>query len=151
MNTRARATAATLIGLAAVLGVSACQQTTEGTVAQTTEPGPPISSDDPTGGPGIPGLPDINIPNLPNLPLPTRGTDVPTVPAPPNALEMGCEEFSGLDEATRVAVVREILAQEGNPLGSDGEFIGQILADGACQFFPTAKVSDVLLGGGSPP
>lgn len=151
MNTRARATAATMIGLAAVLGVTACQQTTEGTVAQTTEPGPPISSDDPTDGPSIPGLPDIGIPNLPNIPLPTRNTDVPTVPAPANALEMNCEEFSALDEATRVAVVREILAQEGNPLGPDGEFVGQILADAACQFLPTATVSEVLMGGGSPP
>ncbi|MDN5569843.1 MAG: hypothetical protein L0G22_01060, partial [Propionibacteriaceae bacterium] len=39
------------------------------------------------------------------------------------------------------AVVREILAQEGNPLGPDGEFVGQILADAACQFLPTATVS----------
>ena len=148
---RARVTAATILGLAAALGVTACQTTTEGTVAQTTEPGPPISSDDPTGSPGIPGLPDINIPNLPRLPLPTRNTDVPTVPAPANALEMSCEEFSALDEATRVAVVREILAQEGNPLGPDGEFVGQILADAACQFLPTATVSEVLMGGGSPP
>lgn len=138
-----------MIGLAAVLGVTtACQQTTEGTVAQTTEPGPPLpSASDPDGEPQIPGLPDIRIPNLP---LPTRDTDVPTVPAPANALDMTCEEFSALDEATRVAVVREILAQEGNPLGPDGEFVGQILADAACQFLPSATVSEVLMGG-SPP
>jgi hypothetical protein len=142
-----------MVGLAAVLGATtACQRTTEGTVAQTTEPGPPISSDDPTspdnpGIPGLPGLPDIEIPNLP---LPTRNTDVPEVPAPANALEMTCEEYNELDEATRVAVVREILAQEGNPLGPDGEFVGQILADAACQFLPTATVSEVLMGG-SPP
>lgn len=151
--TRVRLTAATMVGLAAVLGATtACQRTTEGTVAQTTEPGPPISSDDPTspddpGIPGLPGLPDIEIPNLP---LPTRNTDVPEVPAPANALDMTCEEYNELDEATRVAVVREILAQEGNPLGPDGEFVGQILADAACQFLPTATVSEVLMGG-SPP
>jgi len=146
MNTRVRLTAATMVGLAAVLGATtACQRTTEGVVAQTTEPGPPISSDDPTTGlPGIPGLPDIGIPNLP---LPTRNTDVPEVPAPANALEMTCEEYNDLDEATRVAVVRKILAQEGNPLGPDGEFVGQMLADAACQFIPSAMVSEVLLGG----
>ena len=154
MRTRVRLTAATMVGVAALLGATtACGRTVEGTVAQTTEPGPPISSDgDPgmpgmPGLPGLPGLPDIEIPNLP---LPTRSTDVPTVPAPPNALDMSCEEFSGLDEATRLAVVREILSQEGNPLGPDGEFVGQILADAACQFLPSAMVSEVLLGG-SPP
>ncbi len=147
MRTRVRLTAATMVGLAAVLGATtACQRTTEGTVAQTTEPGPPISSDDPitTDGPSIPGLPGIEIPNLP---LPTRNTDVPEVPAPANALDMTCEEYNDLDEATRVAVVRKILAQEGNPLGPDGEFVGQMLADAACQFLPSATVSEVLMGG----
>jgi hypothetical protein len=43
--------------------------------------------------------------------------------------------------------VRQILAQEGNPLGPDGEFVGQMLADAACQFLPTATVSEVLMGG----
>jgi hypothetical protein len=150
MKTRVRLTAATMVGLAAVLGATtACQRTTEGTVAQTTEPGPPISSTDPTttGRPGMPGLPDIGIPNLP---LPTRNTDIPEVPAPANALDMPCEEYNDLDEATRVAVVRKILAQEGNPLGPDDEFIGQMLADAACQFLKSATVSEVLMGG-SPP
>lgn len=147
MNTRVRVAAATVVGVGIVLGVATgCQQTTEGVVAQTTEPGPPLTSPPTTGDrtPSIPGLPDIQIPNIP---LPTRNTDVPEVPAPANALEMTCEEFSALDEATRVAVVREILAQESNPLGPDGEFVGQILADAACQFLPTATVSEVLMGG----
>ncbi|MBB2993767.1 hypothetical protein FHR72_005278 [Mycolicibacterium iranicum] len=143
MKTHVRMIAATF-GLAAVLGTAACTQTTEGVVAQTTEPGPPLTSErTPTTSPGIPGLPDIEIPNLP---LPTRNTDVPEVPAPPNALSMSCEEYNSLDEATRVAVVREILSQEGNPLGPDGEFVGQILADAACQFLPSATVSEVLMG-----
>ncbi|PRC58865.1 hypothetical protein C6A85_26340, partial [Mycobacterium sp. ITM-2017-0098] len=80
MRTRVRLTAATMVGLAAVLGATtACQRTTEGVVAQTTDPGPPISSDSDPGStiPGLPGLPDIDIPNLP---LPTRNTDVPEVP-----------------------------------------------------------------------
>ncbi len=143
-----RVTAA-MIGLAAVLGTAACTQTTEGVVAQTTEPGPPLpSSDDtPTDEPSIPGLPGLPDIEIPNLPLPTRNTDVPEVPAPANSLEMTCDEYNALDEATRVAVVREVLSQEGNPLGPDGEFVGQILADAACQFLPSATVSEVLMGG----
>ncbi|MFB1294275.1 hypothetical protein ACAG24_002055 [Mycobacterium sp. pW049] len=151
MRMHVRVTAA-MIGLAAVLGTAACTQTTEGVVAQTTEPGPPLPSadDTPTDEPSIPGLPGLPDIEIPNLPLPTRNTDVPEVPAPANSLEMTCDEYNALDEATRVAVVREILSQEGNPLGPDGEFVGQILADAACQFLPSATVSEVLMGG-SPP
>ncbi len=150
MKTHVRVTAATVVGLGVVFGLTtACQRTTEGSVAQTTQPGPPLTSEPTTGSrtPSIPGLPDIQIPNIP---LPTRNTNVPEVPAPANSLEMDCEEYADLDEATRVAVVREILAQQDNPLGPNGEFVGQILADAACQFLPSATVSEVLLGG-SPP
>ncbi|MGD9619089.1 MAG: hypothetical protein AB7G47_03060 [Mycolicibacterium sp.] len=147
MITRARMMAAAIVGVGAALSlITGCQQTTEGVVAQTTEPGPPLTSAPTTErrAPSFPGLPDIQIPNIP---LPTRNTDLPEVPAPANALTMGCGEFNDLDEATRLAVVREILSQEGNPLGPDGEFVGQILAEAACQFLPSATVSDVLLGG----
>ncbi|BBY74871.1 hypothetical protein MPRF_17700 [Mycolicibacterium parafortuitum] len=150
VKTYARMTATALVGAGIVVGLATgCGRTTEGVVAQTTEPGPPLTTErsPSTREPLIPGLPDIQIPNLP---LPTRNTDVPEVPAPANSLQMPCREYNALDEATRVAVVREILSQEGNPLGPDGEFIGQVLADAACQFIPSAKVSDVLMGG-SPP
>ncbi len=146
MKTRVRVATAALAGLAIVLGVTtACQRTTEGAVAQTTQPGPPLTTEPsaPTGLPSIPGLPGITIPNLP---LPTRGTDVPVVPPPPNATSMSCEEYNGLDEPTRVAVVRAILEQGNNPLGPNGATVGQLLADAACQFLPSAKVSDVLTG-----
>lgn len=150
MKTHVRV-AATVVCLGVVFGglTTACQRTTEGSVAQTTQPGPPLTSEPTTGSstPSIPGLPDIQIPNIP---LPTRNTNVPEVPAPANSLEMTCEEFAGLDEATRVAVVRQILAEQDNPLGPDGEFVGKILADAACQFLPSATVSEVLMGS-SPP
>ena len=58
--------------------------------------------------------------------------------------------YLGLDEASRLAVIREILKQKNNPLGPDGETIGQILVEAACQFLPSATVNDVLLGGGPP-
>lgn len=142
MKTHVRAMAATmiLVGL-----LTACSRTTEGVVAQTTEPGPPLTSERsaPTGLPSIPGLPEITIPNLP---LPTRSTDVPEVPPPPNATSMTCEEYNKLDEATRVAVVKAILSQGSNPLGPNGETVGQMLADAACQFLRSAKVSEVLMG-----
>jgi hypothetical protein len=122
-----------------------CERTTPGTVAMTTQPGPPINSPStktPTTVPGLPGIPipDIPIPGFP------RNTDVPVVPAPPNALTMTCADFNKLDEATRLAVIRAILAQENNPLGPNGESVGQMLAEAACQFLPQATVSEVLMG-----
>jgi len=55
-------------------------------------------------------------------------------------------EFNKLDEATRLAVIREILKQENNPLGPNGESVGQMLVEAACQFLPQATVSEVLMG-----
>jgi hypothetical protein len=59
---------------------------------------------------------------------------------------MTCSEFNDLDEATRLAVIREILAQEDNPLGPNGESVGQLLVEAACQFLPDSTVSEVLMG-----
>lgn len=125
-----------------------CERTTPGTVAMTTQPGPPITSTTRTPTSTMPGLPGIPIPNIP-IPGFPKNTNVPVVPAPPNALTMKCSEFSKLDEATRLAVIRAILAQENNPLGPNGESIGQMLSEAACQFLPEATVSEVLMG--SPP
>jgi hypothetical protein len=152
MNTRVRVTrlsTAAVVTLGVALSLTtACSRTTEGAVAQTTEPGAPLTTSPTTPGrspgfPGIPGLPEITIPNLP---LPTGGTNVPEVPAPPNATTMTCEDYNKLDEPTRVAVVKAILSQNDNPLGPNGATIGQLLADAACQFMPSAKVSEVLMG-----
>jgi hypothetical protein len=62
---------------------------------------------------------------------------------------MKCREFDGLDEATKLAVIREILAQKNNPLGQS-EDIAKTLVDAVCQFLPDSTVNEVLLGG-SPP
>jgi hypothetical protein len=146
MKTQVRVTAAAALIL---LGMTTgCERTTPGTVAMTTQPGPPITSTTRTPPTTLPGLPGIPMPNIP-IPGFPRNTDVPVVPAPPNAETMTCKEFSGLDEATRLAVIRAILAKKNNPLGPNGESVGQLLAEAACQFLPDATVSEVLMG--SPP
>jgi hypothetical protein len=126
--------------------IAGCERTTPGTVAMTTQPGPPINTTTSrTPSTTVPGLPGIPIPSIPFPGFP-RNTDVPVVPAPPNALTMTCSEFNKLDEATRLAVIREILKQDNNPLGPNGESVGQMLVDAACQFLPQATVSEVLMG-----
>jgi hypothetical protein len=125
-----------------------CERTTSGTVAMTTEPGPPITSTTRRPSATVPGLPGIPIPTIPNIPIPgfPNNTNVPVVPAPPNALTMTCGDFNKLDPATQLAVVRAILAKQNNPLGPNGESIGQMLVEAACQFLPQATVSEVLTG-----
>ena len=140
-----RVTAAALILMGLATG---CQQTTEGSVAMTTEPGPPLTSA-PTRTvpslPSIPGLPnlpipDIQIPGLPN-------TNLPEVPAPPNATTMTCAEYNDLDDATKLAVIRAIVGQDDNPRASDDEMVALIMADMMCQFMPDSVVNEVVLGG----
>ena len=75
------------------------------------------------------------------------GTDVPEVPAPPNALTMKCSEYNDLDEATQLAVIR---AEERNPQGTEAEMVAVIMVSSMCQFLPSAVVKEVVLGG-SPP
>lgn len=143
MKTHVRLTVAALILVGAT---TACQQTTEGSVAMTTEPGPPLTTSSRAPSTSVPGLPGIPLPDISIPGMPGPNTDVPVVPPPPNALDMTCSEFNGLDEATRLAVIREILKQENNPLGPNGEGIGQMLVEAACQFLPSATVNEVLLG-----
>ena len=145
MKTHVRVGAAALILVGLATG---CSRTTEGTVAMTTEPGPPISSGDTeTGQPTIPGLPDFEFPDIPGLPgLP--GSDVPDVPAPANAQTMTCDEYTGLDEATQKAVIRAILTEDG-VTDEEAEFTAMLMAGAMCQFMPDLTVSEVVSG--SPP
>jgi hypothetical protein len=140
---RVGATALIVAGLAA-----GCSRTTEGTVAMTTEPGPPISSEDTeTGQPTIPGLPDLELPDIPGFPgLP--GNDVPDVPAPPNSQTMTCDEYVSLDEANQKAVIRAILTEDG-VTDETAELTAMLMAGAMCQFMPDLTVSEVVSG--SPP
>ena len=145
MKTYVRVGAAALM----VVGLAAgCSRTTEGTVAMTTEPGPPISSEDPgSEAPTIPGLPDIELPDIPGLPG-FPGDDVPDVPAPANAQSMTCEEYVGLDEATQKAVVKAILTEDGTT-DETAELTAMLMAGAMCQFMPELTVNEVVSG--SPP
>jgi hypothetical protein len=143
MKTHVRMAAAALILVAVT---TSCQRTTEGSVATTTEPGPPVATTTRPPSTGLPGFPEIPIPDITDIPIPTPKTDLPEVPAPANAVAMKCSEFNDLDDATRLAVIRAILASKNNPLGPDGDYIGLMLAEGVCQFLPDAAVSDALLG-----
>lgn len=115
----------------------------------TTQPGPPLTSAPTTTGspsspslpglPTIPGLPDIRIPGLPS-------TDVPEVPAPPNATTMSCSEYTDLDDATKLAVIRAIIAGQTNPPGPEAELAALLMADAMCQFMPNAEVNEVVIG-----
>ena len=153
MESHLRVTAAALIFIGLATG---CSRTTEGAVAMTTEPGPPISAPtrapstaDP-GFPGIPGLPNIpGLPQIPGLPMPGN-SNVPEVPAPANALTMKCSEFTKLDEATQRAVIKAILEDGGNQQTPESEMVAALMATTMCGFLPSAVVKEVVLGG-SPP
>lgn len=147
MKTHVRVTAAALILMGLATG---CQQTTEGSVAMTTEPGPPLSSPTRTA-PSLPSLPEL--PNLPNIPIPDiqipglPNTNLPEVPAPANATTMTCGEYNDLDDATKLAVIRAIVSQDDNPRAADDEMVALIMADMMCQFMPDSVVNEIVLGG----
>ena len=131
MRTHLRVTAAALIFVGLATG---CSRTTEGTVAHDHPAGTAdrVAVDahavaEP-GFPGIPGLPNIpGLPQIPGFPMPGN-TDVPDVPAPAGWDTMKCSDFTKLDEATQLAVVKAILegprqldAGIGDGRGADGD------------------------------
>jgi hypothetical protein len=133
MNAYVRTAAAALITVGVLAG---CSQTTTGTVAMTTEPGPTtMRSSKPTP--------------TPESPTSSRPS-TPGAPAPDDALTMTCKEYSGLDEDTQQAVIDEILGQEGSVLGPENAELAKTLADATCGFLPDAVLSEILFGG-SPP
>ena len=142
------AAALVFVGLA-----TGCSRTTEGAVAQTTEPGPPISAPTRTpsaepGFPGIPGLPQIpGLPEIPGFPMPGN-TNVPDVPAPANWETMKCSEYTKLDEAQQRAVIKAILKEQGGQgQGPESEMVAALMATTMCGFLPNAVVKEVVLGG----
>lgn len=133
------APAATALVTVALL--AGCARTTEGAVAMTTEPGPALTT-------------RSTAPTTSSAPTTTsrapRGSTVPDVPAPPDALTMKCSDYTQLDEATQKAVVNAILEQEQSILTPDNIDVAKTLADAVCQFLAESTVSEVLLGGPVP-
>jgi hypothetical protein len=128
-------------------GITACERTTPGTVAMTTEPGSSLStSQRTTSRPTLPSFPGL--PGIPGLPSTPRTSS--NVPPPSNSLTMTCKEYNGLDADTQLAVVQQIVSQKGSVIGQQNIEIAKTLADAMCQFIPDSTVSELLLGG-SPP
>lgn len=144
MRTRVLVAGASIL-LAA--GITACERTTPGTVAMTTEPGASLSTSPRTTSrptlPTFPGLPGI--PGIPGLPSTPRTSS--NVPPPSNSLTMKCKEYNGLDADTQLAVVQQIVSQQGSVIGQQNIEIAKTLADAMCQFIPDSTVSQLLLGG----
>ncbi len=151
MRTDLRVVAAALVFVGLATG---CSRTTEGAVAQTTEPGPPINSPTraPSAAPGFPGIPGLpTIPGLPQIPGMPGSTNVPDVPAPAGWDTMKCGDFTKLDQAQQKAVIKAILKDSGNQnQGPESEMVAGLMATTMCQFLPSAVVKEVVLGG-SPP
>jgi hypothetical protein len=125
-------------------GITACERTTPGTVAMTTEPGASLStSPRTTSRPTLPTFPGI--PGIPGLPSTPRTSS--NVPPPSNSLTMKCKEYNGLDADTQLAVVQQIVSQQGSVIGQQNIEIAKTLADAMCQFIPDSTVSQLLLGG----
>ena len=118
MRTRVLLTAALFVVATAVAG---CDRTTEGTVAMTTEAGPPLRSST------------------------SRPTSSPA-PPPGDAFSLTCKQYVGLDEASRRAVVQEILQDQTSVLSPGDADIAKTLADAVCTCLPDSTVAEILLG-----
>jgi hypothetical protein len=129
MRTRVLVGTALFVVATAVVG---CDRTTEGTVAMTTEAGPPLQSS--TSRP---------TPSSPRTTLPRTSS---TAPPPGDALSITCKEYVGLDEASRTAVVQEILKDQTSVLSPGDADIAKTLADAVCTFLPDSTVAEILLG-----
>jgi hypothetical protein len=119
------------------LGLAACEKTTEGSVAMTTEPGGPITTSSPTTTPTTTTSPT------------TTSTTTSGVPAPAGATTMKCSEFTQLGKPERLAVVKQILQQGNSVFGPLGADFAESMATTMCQFETEETVYEVLTG--SPP
>lgn len=113
--------------------ISGCDRTTPGTVAMTTEAGPSTrtsTSSRPTT-------------SSPRTSAPRTSSDAPP---PGDPLGITCAEYVDLDDASKTAVIEEILNSETSVLGPGDAEIAKTLADAVCTFLPDSTVSEILLG-----
>ena len=130
MRTRVLGAAAVFVVAAALAG---CDRTTEGTVAMTTEAGPPLRSS--TSARPTPSSPRTSTPRTSS-----------NTPPPGDPLAVTCQEYVDLDEANRTTVVEEILKDETAVLSPGDAEIAKTLADAVCTFLPDSTVAEILLG-----
>lgn len=126
-----------VVAIAALfLSLAACVKTTGGSVAMTTEPGSPIFTSTTSRSPST------STPRTTSSPT----TSESGAPAPSNATTMKCTEFTKLDDDTRLAVVKEILADDTSVFGPLGEQFAETMANTMCEFMPDQTVKEILTG-----
>jgi hypothetical protein len=141
--------------LSVCLGLAACEKTTEGSVAMTTEPGGPITTTTTTTPKTT--TPQTTTPQTRTTTTPTTSTTTTTttstttsaVPAPAGATTMKCSEFTQLAKPQRQAVVKQILQNNNSMFGPAGADFAEMMATTMCQFTTEETVYEVLTG--SPP
>ena len=136
-----------MAGAALILAclTAGCERTTPGTVAMTTQPGPPITSTTrtPTDGAGAAGHPHTghSDPRVSQEHRRSGGSRAAERADHDNAASStSSTRPPGWPSSARS------WPQENNPLGPNGESVGQMLVEAACQFLPEATVSEVLMG-----
>jgi hypothetical protein len=138
MGTHVRTTAAAVVLIAGIAGLTGCSHMTTGTATMRPQPVPETRR---TAAPTVPRTTTAR---------PTTPRTSSDVPAPSNSLTMSCKDYLELDQNTRRAVIDKILEQHGGGLGGDESDITKTLADAVCQFLPTSTVSEILVGGPVP-
>jgi hypothetical protein len=115
-------------------GVAGCDRTIDGTVAMTTEAGPPISAPSTAHRP------------TKSAPFPTGSPSTTYAPAPANALELTCADYTKLDVAARRSVIHAIVTQKPSAFTAETEEIARTFVDAACPYLTDAVVADILSG-----
>jgi hypothetical protein len=139
---------AAALALAACLGLAACEKTTGGSVAMTTEPGGPITTTTRTTTPRT-TTPTTQSTTPTSSTTSTTSTTTSGVPAPAGATTMKCSDYTQLPKPQRLAVVQQILQNNSSVFGPLGADFAETMATTMCQFTTEETVYQVLTG--SPP
>ena len=67
-------------------------------------------------------------------------------PPPGDALDVTCQQYVQLDQASQTEVIEEILEGGAAVLGPGDAEIAKTMADAVCTFLPNSTVSEILLG-----
>jgi hypothetical protein len=67
-------------------------------------------------------------------------------PAIPEASTITCRDYTDLDEDSKLEVIKELIAKGENQAGDRGTVVAKTLADAICQYLPSARLSQILMG-----